>query len=71
MPGMGRFHMSGDLYHVMDRGLERRWIFNDDDDKRWFLDRFGVCLERAGAQCLAWALMSNHYHFLVMNKIMA
>lgn len=65
MPRVGRLHIAGGLYHVMGRGLERRWIFESDEDMEWFLDRFGDCLNKAGAQCFAWALMSNHYHFLI------
>jgi len=49
----------------MGRGLERRYIFRSSIDKLDFLTRFGVNLARADAQCLAWALMSNHYHFLI------
>jgi REP element-mobilizing transposase RayT len=45
--------------------MESRDIFRSSVDKLDFLTRFGVNLERSEAQCLAWALMSNHYHFLV------
>lgn len=65
MPRVGRLHIAGGLYHVMGRGLERRWIFEEDADKEWFLNRFGECLNKAKAQCFAWSLMSNHYHFLI------
>jgi REP element-mobilizing transposase RayT len=65
MPRSGRLHIAGGLYHVMGRGLEQRRIFEEPEDKVWFLDRFGRKLERAKAQCLAWSLMSNHYHFLI------
>ena len=49
----------------MGRGIERRYIFRDDADKRDFLSRLGESLDRCEAQCLAWAMMSNHYHLLV------
>lgn len=49
MPRVGRLHIPGGLYHVMGRGLEKRRIFNGDDDKAWFLDKFGECLNRARA----------------------
>ena len=61
----------------MGRGLERRYIFRSPTDKLDFLARFGNKLARADAQCLAWALMSNHYHFLIqvgqrpLSKLMA
>lgn len=46
-------------------------------DKLDFLGRFGENLVAADASCLAWALMSNHYHLLLrvgqrpLSKIMA
>lgn len=61
----------------MGRGLERRAIFADDQDKLNFLLRLGENLARSQVQCLAWALMSNHYHLLVrvgtrpLSKLMA
>ena len=65
MPRMGRLHMAGGCYHVMGRGLERRFIFRQDDDKRDFLKRLEAGLAATGIDCLAWALMSNHYHLLL------
>jgi putative transposase len=65
MPRRGRLHIPGACYHVIGRGLERRYIFEDSEDKRDFLARFGNNLLLTGSQCLAWAIMSNHYHLLV------
>ncbi len=50
---------------MIGRGLEQRNIFSQDADKTDFLRRFGVSLEKVDATCLAWALMSNHYHLLI------
>ncbi len=77
MPRTGRLHIPGGFYHVAGRGLERRYIFDDVVDKQDFLARFGKSLLRVDARCLAWALMSNHYHFLIqagnkpLSKLMA
>ncbi len=49
----------------MGRGLERRAVFAQAADKKDFLDRLGACLAHSEAQCLAWAMMSNHYHLLI------
>ncbi|MFV2059010.1 MAG: transposase, partial [Thiohalomonadales bacterium] len=43
----------------------RRRIFAGVDDKNDFVERLGKGLERTQCQCLAWALMSNHYHLLI------
>jgi len=65
MPRRGRLHIPGGYYHVMGRGLERRRIFSGDDDKTDFLERLGLGLEQTHSQCLAFAMMSNHYHLLI------
>lgn len=77
MPRTGRLHIHGGCYHLIGRGLEGRKIFECAVDKRDVLTRFGNLLQRTDCQCLAWALMSNHYHFLVkagpqpLDKLMA
>ncbi len=65
MPRRGRLHVVGGCYHVFGRGIERRYIFESDVDKEEFLVRLGLGLKRTKIECLAWALMSNHYHLLL------
>ena len=65
MPRRGRLHIPGGCYHIIGRGLERRFIFDAIEDKEEFLSRLGYNLNRCQAQCRAWTLMSNHYHLLI------
>lgn len=65
MPRTGRLHLDHGYYHVMGRGLERRWIFRVKEDKEDFLERLGAGLDQTASRCLAWSLMSNHYHLLI------
>jgi len=48
----------------MIRGIERRYIFKDDKDRDDFLERLEKLLPETHMFCYAWALMSNHAHFL-------
>lgn len=66
MPRQARLDVPGQLYHVMSRGIERGKIFIDEDDYIDFIERFGVWLGKSGGKCLAWCLMPNHFHFLVL-----
>ena len=66
MPRLGRIDIPDHLYHVMSRGIERRRIFIDDHDYSDFYERIAVWLERTGGKCLAWCLMPNHFHILVL-----
>jgi hypothetical protein len=49
----------------MSRGIDGRSIFIDDEDRVKFLELSSVIIRKSGFQCYAWALMDNHYHFLM------
>jgi len=49
------------LHHVIARGIERRDIFLDDDDRRNFLERFSTLLAATSTRCFAWALMKTTF----------
>jgi REP element-mobilizing transposase RayT len=65
MPRGPRIDALDCLHHVMLRGIERRRIFHDDDDRYDLLDRLTRILPPAGMRCFAWAFMPNHVHLLV------
>src|SRR5919108_3716556 len=65
MPRTARIDIPGILYHVIVRGIERRVIFMDDSDRESFTARLARLLEQTGTDCLAWALMDNHFHLLL------
>jgi REP element-mobilizing transposase RayT len=66
MPRAARLDIPGILQHVIVRGVERRDIFLDDEDRVLFLERFSSLLGKTETRCFAWALLSNHCHFLLM-----
>ena len=66
MPRLARLDITGLLQHVIVRGIERRDIFNDDHDRQLFVDRLFSLLSETGVRCYAWALLSNHFHLLLM-----
>ena len=68
MPRTARIDIPDLLQHVIVRGIERRDIFLDDDDKALFVERLSKLLIATGTDCLAWALMSNHFHLLLRPK---
>ena len=64
MPRFARLDAPGALHHIIIRGIERRKIFRDDQDKDNLTDRLAILLPETKTSCYAWALMSNHAHFL-------
>ena len=65
MPRTARIDIPHLLQHVIVRGIEKRDIFSNDADRLDFVTRFSKLLESTGTQCLAWALLSNHFHLLL------
>ena len=53
------------IHHVWARGNERRAIFVDDADRRYYLAILAKVIERLAWRCLAYCLMDNHVHLLV------
>jgi len=49
----------------MVRGIEKRRIFLDDKDRQSFVDRFSELLLKTQTSCIAWSLMTNHFHLLL------
>jgi REP element-mobilizing transposase RayT len=64
MPRAARLDTPGILQHVMIRGIERRKIFRNDDDRKDMLNRLATLLPETGTVCYAWAFLDNHAHFL-------
>jgi REP element-mobilizing transposase RayT len=53
------------VFHVVTRGVERRDVYLDDDDRRFFLALFGAAVSRGDWTVHAFCLMTNHYHLVV------
>ena len=64
MPRLARLDAPGVLHHIMIRGIERRKIFRNNEDRDDFLERLSIILPETNTSCYAWALLSNHAHFL-------
>jgi putative transposase len=60
-----RIQYPGAWYHVMNRGLNRRCIFQDDEHRKLFYDLLKDIYARYGVQTHAYCLMGNHYHLIL------
>jgi putative transposase len=65
MPRKARIDAPGALHHVICRGIERRHIFDDDEDRDSFVDRLGDLVLGTSTRCHGWALVDNHAHLLL------
>ena len=60
MSRKARIDAPGALHHIIARGIEKRDIFRDDNDRENFLERLGKIIEESGTRCYARALLPNH-----------
>jgi REP-associated tyrosine transposase len=60
-----RLEFSGAYYHVMNRGLFRGPIFQDELDRKEFLKLLGEVNSRWNLQIYAYCLMEHQYHLSV------
>ena len=65
MPQPLRIQSDEVLYHLTTRGVDRRAIFLDDDDRRFFLRLLDRVVRLDGFVIHAYCLMTNHVHLLV------
>ncbi|NOY13070.1 MAG: transposase, partial [Deltaproteobacteria bacterium] len=69
MPRHARIDAPELLQHVIVRGIEKRPIFLDDQDREDFLARFSLLLNETATDCYAWALLDTHFHLLLRPRI--
>ena len=65
MSRQARVKIEAGWVHVMNRGLERLEIYQEDRDREHMLELVGAMSERYGVRVHGYVLMSNHYHFLI------
>ncbi|MGC8809507.1 MAG: transposase [bacterium] len=65
MPRKSGLDMPGALHHLIIRGIERKKIFRDSQDRENFLIRLGRILVETKTAFYDWALLPNHVHLLL------
>jgi len=55
-------------HHVTQRGNRRLPVFFSDDDRREYLRLVTAAAEASGTRCLAWCLMDNHVHLILVPR---
>jgi putative transposase len=66
MARFARVVVPGIPHHVTQRGNDRQDVFFCDDDRRMYLTILRDHCRRQGVSVLAWCLMTNHVHFVVL-----
>jgi putative transposase len=67
MPRQARLDAPGTLHHIIARASDGILLFRDRKDRENLLSRLPLLLTATGTKILAWALMDNHFHLLVLS----
>jgi putative transposase len=65
MPRPLRFSPPDSVLHAINRGNDRRCLFDSPDDYTEFLELVAWAKQRAPMRILAYCLMPNHWHFIL------
>ncbi len=68
MPRAARIVVPGLAHHVIQRGNRKQAIFFDDADRHAYLTLLTEACARYETACLAWCLMDNHIHLILVPK---
>jgi len=60
-----RVDLENGIYHVMTRGIERKVIFREKQDRAHWLDLIAEAQSRFRLRIFAYVLMDNHVHLIV------
>ena len=65
MPHAPRKKSESGFHHVVTKGADGQIIFENDDDRRFYLQTLEASLEGQRVEIHAYCLMGNHVHLLV------
>jgi putative transposase len=60
-----RFQMANGVYHVTNRGVDRRHIVTHDEERQKWLYCLGDAAIRCGWRVYAYALLTTHFHLFL------
>lgn len=70
MPRIARKLYTGQFYHVMVQGIEKKYIFNKKVYKEKYIRLIRYYLEQSNILLIAYCAMDNHVHILIhTNKL--
>jgi putative transposase len=66
MARLPRIVIPGVAHHITQRGNRRLPVFFGDEDRRSYLALIADASAAHGTRCLAWCLMDNHVHLILV-----
>jgi len=66
MPRIARIVAVGFPHHITQRGNYKQEIFEDEFDRREYLEYIAAESRKYNVEILAYCLMTNHVHFILV-----
>jgi putative transposase len=66
MPRLARTVFANLPHHITQRGNRREAVFFDDEDRATYLKWLGEYAEKHGVEVVAYCLMTNHIHLILI-----
>lgn len=63
------FRESGPFYHLSTKPLENGLIFQEEEERKIAMNWIGILSKEFHIDILAFALMSNHFHFIIRGEL--
>ena len=63
------FREYGPFYHLSTKPLENGLIFQDEEERRIAMNWIAILSKEFHIEILAFALMSNHFHFIIRGEL--
>ena len=63
-----RIEYEGAIYHVIQRGNNREFIFERATDKEYLIEQMNQAVQMDGVQIFAYVVMNNHYHIALRTQ---
>lgn len=65
MPRFSRESLKTSYFHVMTQGLEKRYIFNEPAEIKFYIKIMYELLKEYNLKMIAYCIMNNHAHMLI------
>ncbi|MBR3324858.1 MAG: transposase [Clostridia bacterium] len=65
MPRKPRKYLETNCYHVMTQGINKKFIFNNSNEKKYYIKKMYEVKEKFYISILAYCIMDNHSHLLL------
>lgn len=65
MPRYPRKYLETSFFHVITQGIEKRYIFNNPEDIKYYIKLMYKLKEEHNIKVIAYCIMNNHAHILL------